>query len=68
MTHKPSNYMTSLMQYNFHKDVLCTCQSVILDVPDVYDRGPSDHRGDSDNGHSFRYHSNIILTLQMIEI
>ncbi len=33
-----------------------------------YDRGMFDRTGDSDNSSSFRYHSDIILTLQMVEI
>ncbi len=36
--------------------------------PQDYDRGMSDHTGDSDNSSSFQYHSHIIPTLQIVEI
>ncbi len=34
----------------------------------AYDSGLSDHTGDSDNSNSGQRHSDIILTLQMLEI
>ncbi len=36
--------------------------------PHDYDRDTSDNTGDSDNSSYFGYHSDIILTLQIVEI
>ncbi len=36
--------------------------------PQDYARGTSDHTGDSDNSSSFRYHSDVILALQIVDI
>ncbi len=36
--------------------------------PHDYDKGMSDHTGDFDYSSSLQYHSDIILTLQMVEI
>ncbi len=36
--------------------------------PQDYDRGTSDYTRDSDKSSSSRYHSDIILTLQMVDI
>ncbi len=35
--------------------------------PQDSDMGPSDHTGDSDYSNSFKYHTDIIMMLQMLE-
>ncbi len=51
----------------------CMCCNVHVNVnpgspPQAYDRGLSNHTGDSDNSNSFPYHSDIIWTLQIVDI
>ncbi len=52
--------------------MLCTCQSESWEgrtwAPTDYNKSTSDHTGDSDNSSSFQYQSDIILTLEIVEI